>query len=462
MSPALRLFSARRRARAATGNGSRTTLVGMQPASPFSSRYPSYFAPTFCYRKSDRNTGGRQGELPTHLEPDCQLGDYKPMYSRPLHEIRLLNQCGSNVGISKTETVREGRMPVKALNSRAVDVPAEGEATVLQWLLTETRHETTLDGLMAAFCLRLRAAGFPIARSVLQLHTHHPQWLGTRIIWRRGESGAVAEPIAYGVMQSRMYLDSPVAALHDGVEMVRVRLEGAPPANEYSMFASLRRDGFTDYVGWPLLFTLDQMHTMTFASDRPGGFTAVELECVAGLLPAFALTIEVRFKNELSRRLLNTYVGPHAGEQILSGMTTRGSGRTIEAAVAMFDLRGFTALSDTHSRDDVIAMLNDYFDAIAEPIDRHGGEILKFMGDGLLAVFPLDRAAACEDALSAVSGACRRNARTLTRLATGRRQGGAGFRRRRQCRGGYVWQYRHIRATGLYGHWPSRECRRPP
>jgi adenylate cyclase len=185
-----------------------------------------------------------------------------------------------------------------------------------------------------------------------------------------------------------------------------VLLEGVPPANEYPMFASLRRDGFTDYVGWPLLFTLDQMQTITFASDRRGGFTAAEVECVAGLLPAFALAIEVRFKNELSRRLLDTYVGPHAGEQILSGMTTRGSGRTIEAAVAMFDLRGFTALSDTHSRDDVIALLNDYFDTVAAPIDRHGGEILKFMGDGLLAVFPLDRGAACENALSAVADAC--------------------------------------------------------
>jgi adenylate cyclase len=297
-------------------------------------------------------------------------------------------------------------MPVKALNSRAVGVPAQGEGVVLQWLLTETRHETTLDRLMTAFCLRLRAAGFPIARSVLQLHTHHPQWLGTRIVWRRDDSAAVAEPIKYGVMQSRMYLDSPVAALHNGAKMVHVHLEGAPPANEYPMFASLRREGFTDYVGWPLLFTLDRMHTITFASDRRGGFTAAELECVAGLLPAFALTIEVRFKNELSRRLLDTYVGPHAGEQILSGMTTRGSGRTIEAAVAMFDLRGFTALSDTYSRDDVIALLNDYFDAVAEPIDHHGGEILKFMGDGLLAVFPLDRVAACENALSAVSGAC--------------------------------------------------------
>jgi adenylate cyclase len=113
----------------------------------------------------------------------------------------------------------------------------------------------------------------------------------------------------------------------------------------------------------------------------------------------------VRFKNELARRLLDTYVGPHAGQQILSGMTTRGSGTTIEAAVAIFDLRGFTTLSTVSSRDDIIETLNEYFDAVAGPIESHGGEILKFMGDGLLAIFPLNRTSACDHAMEAVSGA---------------------------------------------------------
>jgi adenylate cyclase len=124
------------------------------------------------------------------------------------------------------------------------------------------------------------------------------------------------------------------------------------------------------------------------------------------MLPALALSVEVRFKNELARRLLDTYVGPNTGEQILSGMTTRGSGTTISAAIAIFDLRGFTVFSDALARDEVIKILNEYFDAIAAPIERHGGEILKFMGDGLLAIFPLDRPKACDDALEAVAGAC--------------------------------------------------------
>ncbi len=278
--------------------------------------------------------------------------------------------------------------------------------TVFEWLLTCTRGETSLHGLVTAFCSQLYSVGIPVARCVVQLHTHHPQWLGTRIVWRRELPEAVAEPIEYGVMQTPAYLNSPVAKLHDGAARVRVRLEGAAAPDEYPMFSALRASGLTDYVGWPLLFTLDRMHTVTFASDRAGGFKSCELDALEAMLPALALTIEVRFKNELARRLLDTYVGPHTGEQILNGMTTRGSGTTISAAVAIFDLRGFTAYSDALARDEVIEILNDYFDAVAAPIERHGGEILKFMGDGLLAIFPLDRPTACHDAFEAVLGAC--------------------------------------------------------
>lgn len=277
---------------------------------------------------------------------------------------------------------------------------------VREWLLTRTRGEATLHGLVTAFCNQLRSVDIPVARCVVQLHTHHPQWLGTRIVWQRELAEAVAQPIEYGVMQTPTYLNSPVAHLHNGAARVRVRLEGAEPPDEYPMFTALRRSGLTDYAGWPLLFTLDRMHTITFASDRVGGFTSCDLDALESVLPALALTIEVRFKNELARRLLDTYVGPHTGEQVLSGMTTRGSGTTINAAVAIFDLRGFTAYSDALARDEVIEILNDYFDAVAAPIERHAGEILKFMGDGLLAIFPMDRPTACRDAFEAVSEAC--------------------------------------------------------
>ena len=123
------------------------------------------------------------------------------------------------------------------------------------------------------------------------------------------------------------------------------------------------------------------------------------------LLPALALVSEIRVKNRLARTLLETYVGAHAGEMILAGATRRGSGTTVRAAIMICDLRDFTKISDNWPRDDVIDLLNGYFDAMAEPVVRHGGEILKFIGDGMLAIFPLDQPQACANLLRAVAEA---------------------------------------------------------
>jgi adenylate cyclase len=123
------------------------------------------------------------------------------------------------------------------------------------------------------------------------------------------------------------------------------------------------------------------------------------------LLPALALVSEIRIKNRLARTLLETYVGSHAGELILAGATRRGSGTTVRAAIMICDLRDFTRISDNWPRDDVIDLLNGYFDAMSEPVARHGGEILKFMGDGLLAIFPLSQPSACANLLHAVTEA---------------------------------------------------------
>jgi adenylate cyclase len=141
---------------------------------------------------------------------------------------------------------------------------------------------------------------------------------------------------------------------------------------------------------------------VTFSTTQPGGFSEAHVDYLRDLLPAIALVSEIRVKNIMARTLLRTYVGPHASEEILAGATTRGSGATISAAIMICDLRDFTALSSLWPRDDVIGLLNNYFDALSEPIEEHGGEILKFMGDGLLAVFPLSVPSACEDMLSAI------------------------------------------------------------
>ena len=294
---------------------------------------------------------------------------------------------------------------------------------VLDWLVNETRGERFLDNIFVAFCRKLGEHGVPVARAGMFLETHHPQWLGVRIQWRRGLVEAEMQPIEYGTRDSDAYLRSPASDIHGGAPEIRARLGATAPADDaYPLFDELRLQGLTDYVAWPLPFTLDKRHFITFSTDRPGGFHDGEVALLAELLPVLSTVVEVRLKNRLARLLLDTYVGPHAGEAILAGATQRASGFTVEAAIVVVDLRGFTAISDLWPRDDVIALLNDYFDALSEPIERHGGEILKFMGDGLLAIFPDDAAAATQ----AVSDICRAMA-ALNAVREGRGQEALGF-----------------------------------
>ena len=171
---------------------------------------------------------------------------------------------------------------------------------------------------------------------------------------------------------------------------------------DYQIYRDLREEGLTEYVAWPLEHTFGKRHVVTFASDRANGFLESEIEQLKSLVPAISLVSEIRLKNRMARTLLETYVGPHASQEILEGATRRGSGNTVSAVIMICDLRDFTRISDLWPRDDVIELLNGYFDALAEPIEKHGGEILKFMGDGLLAIFPLNNADAGPNLIAAI------------------------------------------------------------
>jgi adenylate cyclase len=287
------------------------------------------------------------------------------------------------------------------------DVPGGGfwperRTSVLDWLVNGTRDERFLDNIFRDFCVKLRADGIPIARATIHLRIQHPQWFGSRVLWRPDLKDAELHPIEFGVTETDRYHNSPVGAVHAGTAQVRKRLEHAPNGQDFLLYEELRREGLTDYVAWPLEYTLGIRHAITFAADRPGGFTDDEVSLLRDLLPALALVTEVRLKNRFARRLLETYVGPHASEQILSGYMRRGSGVTITAVVMICDLRGFTTISELWPRDDVITMLNEYFEVVSAPLEQNGGEILKFIGDGMLAIFPLNRPAACSDALAAI------------------------------------------------------------
>src|SRR5215475_10799528 len=285
-------------------------------------------------------------------------------------------------------------------------VTTHSDSDVVHWLANDTRDERFIDNIFAELCVRLQRMGIPVKRASLHLLIYHPQWLGARIMWADGMREAEMARVEYDVRGRSEYIGSPASEIYDGATEVRENLErDASLSRKHAIYDEMRSKGLTDYVAWPLYHTLGKRHMVTFATERPGGFGDAQITTLSRLLPALALVSEIRMKNRLARTLLETYVGSHAGELILAGATRRGSGTTVRAAIMICDLRDFTRISDNWPRDDVIHLLNDYFDAMSEPITRHGGEILKFIGDGLLAIFPLSQPSACANLLHAVAEA---------------------------------------------------------
>lgn len=278
--------------------------------------------------------------------------------------------------------------------------------SVVDWLTTGTQNERFIDNIFAQMCIRLQQAGIPLKRATLHVQIHHPQWLGARIMWSDGMREAEIGRVDFDVRERSEFIGSPANELLEGATEVRENLERDPAfGRKHALYDEMRSKGLTDYVAWPLYHTLGKRHLVTFATDRPGGFEDSHIAALKKLLPVLALVSEIRIKNRLARTLLETYVGSHAGELILAGATRRGTGTTVRAAIMICDLRDFTKISDNWPRDDVIDLLNDYFDAMSDPIARHGGEILKFIGDGLLAIFPLSQPNACANLLRAVAEA---------------------------------------------------------
>jgi adenylate cyclase len=273
----------------------------------------------------------------------------------------------------------------------------------LDWLVNEAGTHRFADELLADLGARLVADGVPLARITLHVRTLHPQFLGATMIWRPEQPKTELLFITREMVGGVAFTNSPVRALYEGADGIRQRLDlpTAAGEREFGIYGDLRAQGITDYMALPMVFTDGKRHACSWATRQPGGFTTADLVRINELLPVLAMALEIRVNRRITRTLLGTYVGRFAGDRILSGEITRGSGTTLRAAIWTCDMRGFTEISERWPRDEVIDHLNEYFDTMAVPVERHGGEILKFIGDAMLAVFPLDKPDACGRALKA-------------------------------------------------------------
>jgi adenylate cyclase len=274
-------------------------------------------------------------------------------------------------------------------------------SSVLDWLIEAGRQLPTAQDLIGALADRLVAANVPLSRISFSLGTLHPQLRAVGIIWRRDRREVETVRVERGIEWSARYQNSPIRVLHESAASVRQRLDLPGAELAFPIYDELRAEGATDYVALPMTFSDGLIHATTWTTDRPGGFTTDDLTQIQDLLPVVALILEARLTRRIARNLLDTYVGRHAGERILAGQIIRGTGESVRAAIWYCDLRGFTAMTESLPLGRLIASLNDYFECMAQPLERHDGEILKFMGDGMLAIFPLDREDAHERALRA-------------------------------------------------------------
>ncbi len=273
---------------------------------------------------------------------------------------------------------------------------------MLDWLATGVTDQPFLDDIFAELCDRLRAGGLPLDRATLHLRTLHPQFGGATMRWNPGAEALVFTTVDRDVWSRPAYLESPLFPLFEGeLDGIRARLDLPVPkgAPVYQVYDELRDQGIVDYVALPMQFVSGTRHACTWATRQPGGFTTQDLQAIADLLPVLASMCEIRLNRRITKNLLEAYVGKRSGERILNGDISRGSGETVTAAIWHCDLRGFSMLSERWPRDDVITSLNAYFDTMAAPVTKAGGEILKFIGDAMLAIFPMEEPCACERAL---------------------------------------------------------------
>ena len=296
------------------------------------------------------------------------------------------------------------------------------------WLVERGMRGLPLEEQLAGFCQRIYDAGFPMKRTQMGMDTLHPRYGSHTFVWRPGAGAIEHTPRERTILSRQVYLQSPVHYMRSrGILALRRRLDSGDP-DEFLLFPELRAEGLTEYAARVVPFDPAQAEAIaketvtpgrppvpgqaldgiffSCATDRPEGFDDGQLSQVAQTLPYLALAVKSRLTYDVASTVIETYLGKDAGHRVLTGEIERGSTEAIRAVIWFSDLRGFTRLADTLPRDALIEMLNDYLEAMARPVHDNHGQILKFMGDGLLATFDLtarDEAAVCRDALKAAA-----------------------------------------------------------
>jgi len=278
---------------------------------------------------------------------------------------------------------------------------------VIDWLVEGAPPTRLPQDVLLDLCRRLVSQGLPLYRAAAFVRTLHPNVLGRGFIWHHDRDAVEVNEVAYDFLDSDLFLKSPIRVVFAEHAEIRRRIADPACPMDFPVLEDFRKEGITDFFALPLKFLNGEVHAVSFATRRADGFHEAEIAALRQVATALARIAEIYAHLRKTRNILDAYLGPQAGEKVLQGQIKRGDGQDIHAVIWFCDLRDSTPLADSMSRRDFLQLLNDYFECVLGPVMERGGEVLRFIGDAALAIFPVGEnpAAACARALQAAQDA---------------------------------------------------------
>lgn len=260
---------------------------------------------------------------------------------------------------------------------------------IIDWVFAKGRLLQSNNDFVEALALQLVANGAPVDRLMVSLQILHPQLVATSETWKRASGETVHIETVHEIRISERYIGSPMQIIHETEKPVRQRLDELPE-DAHLALTEQADEGFTDYLGFPVIIDDSPKAVIIFSTRTPSGFTDRDIKQFEKLRDYLAPVLETHALRQLSRSLMDTYVGRRTGSRVLAGMIRRGDAEVINAALWFSDLRNFTELTETLPPEQLLEMLNSYFEFVAAAVSARGGEILRFVGDAMLIVFPIE------------------------------------------------------------------------
>ena len=274
---------------------------------------------------------------------------------------------------------------------------------IMDWIMRQSSFCTTPEDLTRNLAERFVEEGIALSRMSIMIWSLHPQIIGQNFIWHKGSEEIKVFNPSYELLDMPAYVNSPLKHVSAGLGGVRQPLNRGKLEFDFPILKDLIEEGATDYVAMPLRFSNGKTNVLTLTCDHPDGFSTSNLGLIFECSTIISRLFEVFTLQRTASTLLETYLGERTGARVMGGEIRRGDGEALDAAVMICDLRNSSAMTDILSREDYLKVLNSFFEMSTNIINAHGGEVLKFIGDAVLAVFPTnpDQIAACSSALDA-------------------------------------------------------------